>query len=57
MASFGNGENDLDMFQASNVTFAPNNAPSFVQKVANYTVPSNDENGFLFVSDFLLSAL
>lgn len=47
--SFGDYFNDLEMLQASYYSYAMENAPDEIKKVAKYLAPSNDESGVLKV--------
>lgn len=42
---FGDGENDLSMFEVTNHSYAPSNALRSVKKKANYQCLSNEEDG------------
>lgn len=43
--AFGNGQNDISMFETVGLAIAMANAPSDVQKAATYVTNSNDANG------------
>lgn len=55
---FGDSENDIDMLEISNNSFAMGNAKKEVKESARYVLPTNDEDGVayaiekIFVSDF-----
>lgn len=51
---FGDGENDLEMFEAAEYSVAMANASQLVKDKATFTTGSNHENGLLtFLSNFL----
>lgn len=52
---FGDGENDLSMFDVTSNSFAPENALKTVKKKANYHCPANYEDGVAkVVASYLL---
>lgn len=55
IASVGDSENDISMFQASKLSFAMGNAPLEVQRTASYVVPSNTKNGIVTAIDIINS--
>ncbi|MEG0783239.1 HAD family hydrolase [Carnobacterium sp.] len=51
---FGDGENDLEMFEIADTSVAMENASQLVQSKANFITSSNHENGLLaFLVNFL----
>lgn len=47
LAVFGDGENDLEMFDLAGTSYAMGNAPTNVKKVATHTIGTNDEQAVL----------
>ena len=54
IACIGNGENDLSMFQASNLCFAVENAVRELKAAADRIVSSNNENGVAEAIQYIL---
>jgi len=52
---FGDSENDLDMLELTKNSFAMGNATEDVKKVANYLIPSNDEDGVAYAIEKILA--
>ena len=50
---FGDGENDIEMFQLANEAYAVNNAHEKLKAIATQIIPSNDQDG---VAQFLKKA-
>ena len=44
---FGDGENDLEMFNLAGTSYAMENAPANVKAAASQTIGTNDEQGVL----------
>lgn len=51
--AFGDGGNDIEMLQYCGRSYAMDNAPDEVKKVADYICPSNNEDGVLVTLDQL----
>ncbi|KAF0394649.1 HAD-IIB family hydrolase [Pediococcus pentosaceus] len=49
--SFGDGLNDIEMFQQSGISVAMGNSPETVKKYANHVTDSNLEDG---IANFLI---
>jgi Cof subfamily protein (haloacid dehalogenase superfamily) len=45
VATVGDSENDISMFEVSGLSFAMGNAPEHVQRSADHVVAGNDQNG------------
>ncbi|MBO4457065.1 MAG: HAD-IIB family hydrolase [Butyrivibrio sp.] len=43
--SFGDGKNDIDMFEIADESYAVENANADLKKIATAVIPSNDEDG------------
>ncbi len=54
-AAIGDSENDLSMMEAAGVSVAMGNAPRAIQQAANWTAPSNREEGLAHAIDYLLA--
>ncbi len=52
---FGDSENDIDMLELTKNSFAMGNAKEDVKKVANYLIPSNDEDGVAYAIEKILA--
>lgn len=52
--SIGDSENDIDMFQASGLSFAVANAPAFVKKEADIVLKNKFGEGFAEAVDYLV---
>lgn len=52
-AAFGDGGNDLEMLEYCGVSYAMENAPDNVKKVADFICPSNNDDGVLVALDEL----
>lgn len=51
--SFGDGDNDIDMFQSSGISVAVENANNDVKAYADYMTASNNEDGvYHFLKQF-----
>jgi Cof subfamily protein (haloacid dehalogenase superfamily) len=56
LVSFGDSENDADMFTVSDASFAPANAAEDARRLATEVVASNDEGGVIDVMERLFTA-
>lgn len=52
---FGDGENDLEMFDLAGTSYAMGNAPTNVKKAATHTIGTNDEQAVLHEINRLLN--
>ncbi|MCD8325140.1 MAG: HAD hydrolase family protein [Lachnospiraceae bacterium] len=58
VACIGDGENDMNMFQAAGVTFAMGNAVPALKAAADTVLPSNREDGVVYaIEHYILPAL
>ena len=55
-AAFGDGENDIEMFQNVGYGFAVDNAKSKLKSVANFLVPSNADLGVSKALEVMINA-
>lgn len=53
VAVFGNGLNDVSMFEVAGYSVAMNNSPDEVKRQANYVTKSNVEDGVAHVLQML----
>jgi hydroxymethylpyrimidine pyrophosphatase-like HAD family hydrolase len=54
VATIGDMENDLPMFETSGLSFAMGNAADHVKKMATHVTASNEDDGFAKAIDFVL---
>jgi Cof subfamily protein (haloacid dehalogenase superfamily) len=52
---FGDSENDIAMLEKTNNSYAMGNANDKVQRIAKYTVPSNDEEGVAYAVEKIIN--
>ncbi|MFZ2158334.1 MAG: HAD hydrolase family protein, partial [Bradyrhizobium sp.] len=56
VATIGDMENDLAMFEASGISFAMGNAADDIKKMATHVTASNEDEGFAKAVDSILRA-
>ncbi|WP_245347765.1 HAD family hydrolase [Oceanobacillus polygoni] len=52
--AIGDGDNDLSQFDVATTSIAMGNAPSHIQRVADFVTKNNDEDGFSYAVEYLL---
>ena len=53
---FGDGKNDIDMFELADESYAVQNAHEDLKKIATAIIPSNDEDGVAKWLDRIVSS-